>query len=117
MLTIPLQLLTERLPSSSEPLTVYNNCLRWAIFQLDRSLLEEADGAVGAAIPVPERTKLIGRIRQEKVKEYSWADISRHLDTVLELQPWHEFSQADFFNYVAGAELLPKEMLLQVWSS
>ena len=64
------QLLKAREPNSSEPLIIYNNLLRWAIFQLDRTLLEECDGAQGADIPVTERSKLLSKIREEKVKDY-----------------------------------------------
>ena len=64
------QLLKAREPNSSEPLIIYNNLLRWAIFQLDRTLLEECDGAEGAEIPVTERSKLISKIREEKVFVY-----------------------------------------------
>ena len=52
--------------ASSEPIIIYNNLLRWAIFQLDRTLLEEFEGAKGSDIPVTERSKLIGKIRKAK---------------------------------------------------
>ena len=44
----------ERLVDSSNVRVV-----RWAIFQLDRTLLEEVDGCKGADIPVTERSELI----------------------------------------------------------
>ena len=90
-------LLKSREPHSSEPLIVYNNLLRWAIFQLDKTLLEESeDGAKGAEIPVTERSKLITKIREEKIKDFTFADISKHLDNVLDLVPWQEMAQSDF---------------------
>ena len=89
-------LLKARAPNSSEPLIIYNNLLRWAIFQLDRTLLEECDGAQGADIPVTERSKLISKIREEKVKDYTFSDVSKYLDIVLDLVPWKEMSQNDF---------------------
>jgi len=106
------EMLSKRLPGSSEPLIVFNNVLRWAIFQLDRTLLEEVDDIKGSDIPVTERSKLINKIRQEKIKEYTFSDISKYLDMVLDLVPWAEFSQFDFLEFVASADVLPKEMLL-----
>jgi len=106
------ELLGKRLPSSSEPLIVFNNVLRWALFQLDRTLLEEMDDAKGADIPVAERSKMINKIRQEKVKDFTFSDISKYLDMVLDLVPWSEFSQHDFLDSVATADVLPKDMLL-----
>ena len=34
--------------------------------------------------------------RDEKVKDFTFADISKFLDIVLELVPWKEMSQSDF---------------------
>jgi len=106
------ELLGKRIHSSSEPLIVFNNVLRWALFQLDRTLLEEMDDAKGADIPVSERSKMINKIRQEKVKDYTFSDISKYLDIVLDLVPWSEFGQQDFLESVATADVLPKDMLL-----
>jgi hypothetical protein len=106
------ELLTKRLHSSSEPLIVFNNVLRWALFQLDRTILEEMDDAKGSDIPVAERSKMINKIRQEKVKDYTFCDISKYLDMVLDLVPWSEFSQHDFLDSVASADVLAKDMLL-----
>lgn len=106
------ELLGKRLHSSSEPLIVFNNVLRWALFQLDRTILEEMDDAKGSDIPVSERSKMINKIRQEKIKDYTFSDISKYLDLVLDLVPWSEFSQHDFLESVASADVLPKDMLL-----
>jgi hypothetical protein len=93
-----------------------------ALYQLDRTLCEEVDGKKDADIPVEERTRVLARIRQEKVKEYTWPDISRHLEQVqarprpaaqvLELVPWREFSQSELLQYVVPSEVLPQDMLL-----
>jgi len=106
------EMLSKRLPGSSEPLIVFNNVLRWALFQLDRSLLEDVDDAKGSDIPVTERSKMINKIRQEKINDYTFSDISKYLDLVLDLVPWAEFSQHDFLASVASADVLPKDMLL-----
>ena len=104
-------LLSKRLHSSSEPLIVFNNVLRWALFQLDKTILEEMDDAKGADIPVAERSKMINKVRQEKIKDYTFSDISKYLDMVLDLVPWAELSQHDFIQSVASADVLPKVRL------
>ena len=96
------ELLGARKEASSEPLIVFNNLLRWAIFQLDSSLLEEVDNKKGGDIPVTERTKFIRKIREES------ANISNYLDTVLPLVPWREMSQTDFVTFVAHTDILPQ---------
>ena len=94
--------------SSSEPLVVFNNLLRWAIFQLDRTLLEEVNDKRAGDIPVTERTKLITKIREEKVKDFTFSDIWKYLDIVLTLMPWREMSQSDFLTFVAHTNILPQ---------
>jgi len=106
------ELVGARLGSSSEPIVIYNNLLRWAIFQLDRTLLEEFEGSKGSDIPVTERSKLITKIREEKVKDYTFSDLSKYLDIVLDLVPWKEMSQKDFMSFVAHTNILPESMLL-----
>ena len=51
---------------------------------------------------------MINKIRQEKIKDYTFSDISKYLDMVLDLVPWAEFSQHDFLECVASADVLPK---------
>ena len=102
------ELVGARIFSSSEPLVVLNNLLRWAIFQLDSTLLEEADSKRAGDIPVTERTKLITKIREEKVKDFTFSDIFGYLEIVLPLMPWREMSQSDFINYVAHSNILPQ---------
>ena len=105
------ELLGKRLAASSEPLIVFNNVLRWALFQLDRTILEEMDDAKGSDIPVFERSKVINKIRQEKIKDYTFADISKYLEMVLDLVPWSEFSQHDFLESVVSSDVLPKVII------
>ena len=102
------ELVGMRRVSSSEPLVVFNNLLRWAIFQLDRTLLEEVNDKRAGDIPVTERTKLITKIREEKVKDFTFSDIWKYLDIVLTLMPWREMSQSDFLTYVAHTNILPQ---------
>ena len=35
-------------------------------------------------------------MREEKVKDYTFSDVSRHLEVVLDLVPWKEMAQSDF---------------------
>jgi len=105
-------MLTKRIPASSEPLIVFNNVLRWALHQVDRTICEEVDGKKDGEIPVGERCRVVARIRQEKVKEFTAQDIDRHLERVLDLVPYSEFCQQDFLEHVASSEVLTKEMLL-----
>ena len=102
------ELVGMRVASSSEPLVIFNNLLRWAIFQLDSTLLEVAEDKRAGDIPVTERTKLITKIREEKVKDFTFSDIWKYLDIVLTLMPWREMSQSDFVNFVAHTNILPQ---------
>ena len=102
------ELVGMRVASSSEPLVIFNNLLRWAIFQLDSSLLEVVDDKRAGDIPVTERTKLITKIREEKVKDFTFSDIWKYLDIVLALMPWREMSQSNFVNFVAHTNILPQ---------
>ena len=102
------ELVGMREASSSEPLVIFNNLLRWAIFQLDSSLLEVVDDKRAGDIPVTERTKLITKIREEKVKDFTFSDIWKYLDIVLALMPWREMSQSNFIDFVAHTNILPQ---------
>ena len=102
------ELVGMREASSSEPLVIFNNLLRWAIFQLDSTLLEVVDDKRAADIPVTERTKLITKIREEKVKDFTFSDIWKYLDIVLALMPWREMSQSNFIDFVARTNILPQ---------
>ena len=78
--------------------------------------------------------KVLHKIRQEKVKEFTWSDIHRHLEQVsnstsitifiiqvpdlslnlkilkiiqvLDLVPWREFSQSEFLEFVVPSDVL-----------
>jgi len=106
------EMLGKRMEASSEPLIIFNNVLRWSLYQLDRTLCEEADGKKDSDIPVTERTRVLHKIKQEKVKEYTWPDVARHLEQVLDLVPWKEFSQSEFLQFVVPSGVLTQEMLL-----
>ena len=102
--------------STSEPLVILNNLLRWAIFQLDSTLLEELDDKRAGDIPVTERTKLITKIREEKVKDFTFSDIWKYLDIVLGLMPWREMSQSNFINFVAHTNILPQVKTTHIYN-
>merc|ERR1719412_61366 len=44
--------------------------------------------------------------------DYTFSDVSRHLEAVLDLVPWKEMAQSDFVSFVAHANILPEPMLL-----
>ena len=88
----------------------YNDGVWRCLYQLDRTLCDEVDGQKDADIPVTERTRVncvdplkltslklflllqvLHKIRQEKVKEFTWADIYRHLEQVIKplLSLWY----------------------------
>jgi len=105
-------MLSTRIEASSEPVVIFNNVLRWCLYQLDRTLCDEVDGQKDADIPLTERTRVLHKIRQEKVKEFTWSDIHRHLEQVLDLVPWREFSQSEFLEFVVPSDVLSQEMLV-----
>ena len=49
---------------------------------------------------------MINNIRHDKIKDYSFSDISKYLDRVLDLVPWSEFSQQEFLLFVVKDLLL-----------
>ena len=110
------ELVGMRVASTSEPLVIFNNLLRWAIFQLDSTLLEELDDKRAGDIPVTERTKLITKIREEKVKDFTFSDIWKYLDIVLGLMPWREMSQSNFINFVAHTNILPQVKTTHIYN-
>jgi len=105
-------MMSRRIPASSEAIIVFNNALRWALYQLDRTLCEEVDGRKDSEITVSERCRMINRVRQEKVKDFTAADINMHLDRVLDLVPYAELSQQEFLEHISKSEVLPQDMLL-----
>lgn len=106
------ELLTSRTPASSEPLVVFNNMLRWSLYQMDRILCEEVNGRKDSDITVEERLQVIEDIRHGKIKDYSICDILKYCERVLDLVPWTEFSQKDFLRHVVPANLLTKDQLI-----
>ena len=54
-----LEILHRRQPNSCEPMIIYNNLLRWSLYQLDRSAcIEIEEGITGAQIPIRHRLGL-----------------------------------------------------------
>merc|ERR1712106_377563 len=105
-------MMTRRIPASSEAIMVFNNALRWSLYQLDRTLCEEVDDKKDLEVKVSERCRIINKVRQEKVKDFTAADINMHLDRILDLVPYSELSQQEFLEQVSTSEVLPQDMLL-----
>jgi len=106
------EMLKTRAEGSSEPVIVLNNILRWALYQLDRNLCEEQDGKKDGDIPIQHRLRIIEQIKEGQVKDYGADDISKYLGRVLDLVPFTEMSQRDFFQYVMESCLLDKDSLI-----
>ena len=53
--------LNHRRPASCDPMVVYNNLLRWSLYQLDRNACVEIDEQTGNDIPIQERLNWIRR--------------------------------------------------------
>lgn len=106
------ELLKRRKPSSSDPLIVLNNILRWAFYQLDRNFCDEVDGRKDSEITLTERIKCLHKIRNGEIEDYSYKDIQKYLNRVVDLVPWTEFSQQEFLQYVVPAKYLEQEMLI-----
>ena len=53
--------LSHRRPASCDPMVVYNNLLRWSLYQLDRNACVEIDEKTGNDIPIQERLNWIRR--------------------------------------------------------
>jgi len=53
--------LNHRRPASCDPMVVYNNLLRWSLYQLDRNACVEIDEKTGNDIPIQERLNWIRR--------------------------------------------------------
>ena len=51
------EILDRRQPNSCEPMTIYNNLLRWSLYQTDRSACCDLDqsGITGSQIPISDR--------------------------------------------------------------
>ena len=57
------EVLDNRKPASSDPMVIYNNLLRWSLYQLDRNACVEIDDKTGNDIPLQERLNWIRRYK------------------------------------------------------
>lgn len=107
------EILDRRKPNSCEALTIYNNLLRWSLYQLDRSACCDLDeGRVsGADIPVTVRLEWIGQCRNGDFDHVTVKDMDKYLSRGLERMPWTEMSQSDYLVYVVNARVTYDEIV------
>jgi len=106
------ELLKRRKPNSCEALIVYNNLLRWSLYQLDRSACGEIEGGLtGAQIPINIRLEWIGQCRNGDFNHVTVKDMDKYLSRGLKEMPWTEMSQSDFLVYVVNAKVVPEEVV------
>ena len=107
-----MELLKRRKPNSCDALVVYNNLLRWSLYQLDRSACGEIEGGLtGAQIPISVRLEWIGQCRNGDFNHVTVKDMDKYLSRALKEMPWTEMSQSDFLVYVVNARVVPEEIV------
>ena len=95
------EILLKRRPNSCDPMIIYNNLLRWSMYQLDRNACCEVDEKTGNEIPIEVRLDWIQRCRKGEFDETTNSqDLKKYLGRGLKLMPWTELSQKDFLEYV-----------------
>lgn len=106
------ELLNRRKANSCEAMIIYNNLLRWSLYQLDRSACCELDnGLAGAQIPIHVRLEWIGECRNGAFEHVTVQDMEKYLNRGLERMPWIEMSQADFLVYVVNARVVNDDVV------
>jgi len=107
------EILTRRKENSCEPMTIYNNLLRWSLYQLDRSAVAETeDGLIGAEIPIYMRLEWISQCRNGAFDHVTEQDMDKYLSRGLEKMPWTEMSQSEFLVYVVNARVVQNDIVL-----
>lgn len=102
------EILIKRKAGSCEAMTIYNNLLRWSLYQLDRNACTEVDEKTGNDIPIEVRLDWIRQCRNGAFDDYlNVTDLKKYLGRGLKMMPWTELSQKDFLNYVVE----PGEMM------
>ncbi|CAB4068083.1 unnamed protein product [Lepeophtheirus salmonis] len=86
------EILNKRESGSCEPLIIFNNLLRWSLYQVDRVACCEIDDKSGAEIPIEIRLEWINNFRKET-------------------EP--ECYQEEYLKYVPQFDLISNEKLLK----
>lgn len=107
------ELLKRRQPRLSDAMTIYNNLLRWALYQMDRTACSEIDGKMGAEIDIIHRLNWIKDCRMGSHQNVTQKEMNKYLKRALALMPWEEMSQKDFLQFVVPYEVLSDEDLLK----
>ena len=107
------ELLQRRNVGSCDALVIYNNLLRWTLYQLDRTAVAEVDEMTGAEIPIVHRLEWIAGIRNRTLDHVTVKELDKYLRRGLELMPWTELSQKEFLEFVAPYSVLEEAELLK----
>ena len=109
------ELLQRRNPGSCDALIIYNNLLRWTLYQLDRTAVSEVDERFGADIPIVHRLEWIRdcRRRDPDQEHVSVKELDKYLKRGVALMPWTELSQQEFLEYVVPYDILCEAELLR----
>ncbi len=106
------EILTRRKANSCEPMIIYNNLLRWSLYQLDRSAVGELEtGETGAQIPITKRLEWINECRNGSFDHVTVQDLDKYLSRGLQCMPWIEMSQAEYLVYVVNANVSPDDVV------
>nr|XP_040572543.1 uncharacterized protein LOC121121643 isoform X1 [Lepeophtheirus salmonis]XP_040572544.1 uncharacterized protein LOC121121643 isoform X1 [Lepeophtheirus salmonis] len=107
------EILNKRESGSCEPLIIFNNLLRWSLYQVDRVACCEIDDKSGAEIPIEIRLEWINNFRKEQSQSASLKELEKYLKRGIEFMPWTEFSQEEYLKYVPQFDLISNEKLLK----
>lgn len=104
------EILSSRRPNSGEPMIIYNNLLRWSLYQLDRSACVEIEGGLtGAQIPIKTRIDWINQCRNGAFDHVTVQDMDKYLSRGLEGMCWTEMSQSDFLVFVVQSNVIANQ--------
>jgi len=122
------EILDKRIPGSSDAVIVFNNLLRWSLYQIDRTALdgvelEDENGGRntvhGSDVPLEHRLEWIVRARNGEFSDHiQQPDLDKYLNRGLLKMPWTEMSQSEFLKYVVSfpieePKLITDEVMLK----
>ena len=105
------ELLTRRKPANCDAMVVYNNLLRWSLYQIDRTACNDNEEK-SAEIPIERRLQWITDCKEGRIEHVTKKDLEKYLGRGMMYMPWEELSQKDFLQYVVPYSVLSEEELL-----
>ncbi|TRY61028.1 hypothetical protein TCAL_09131 [Tigriopus californicus] len=107
------EVLQRRKPGNCDAMVVYNNLLRWVLYQVDRTACAEVGDQQGSQIPIIHRLEWITECKKGFHDHVSKADLEKYLHRGLAQMHWTELSQKDFLEFVVPYPVLEDEELLR----